>query len=191
MKKLLTSLSDWLLWLVVGILVVGLALTFGSIQRNAESAASGTSSAIRTPTRAPYPPPDDIPKPPLRTPGGPRPFPTPPTPASTTARITREQAIAQALSHNPNYATLQARGQLTVTANLTTWGEYSKEPYPRYHPTLPVWVVKIETMPWKQWVGPVGQQMQVTYRGWGYVIDGNTGDVLVPGFRIPDDGEKK
>ena len=190
MKKLLTSLSDWLLWLVVGILVVGLALTFGSIQRNAESAASGT-SAIRTPTRAPYPPPDDIPKPPLRTPGGPRPFPTPPTPASTTARISREQAIAQALSHNPNYATLQAQGQLTVTANLTTWGEYSKEPYPRYHPTLPVWVVKVETLSWKEIRGPEGGQVQLTFRGFEYVIDAVTGDVLISGSRILDSGTKK
>lgn len=70
MKKLLANPSDWLLWLVVGVLVVGLALTFASIQRNAGSAAPGTPLAIRTPTRAPYPPPDDIPKPPLRTPGG-------------------------------------------------------------------------------------------------------------------------
>lgn len=190
MKKLLTNLSDWLLWLVMGVLVVGLALTFGSIQRNAESAAPGTPSGIQTPTRAAYPPPDDIPKPPLRTPGGPRPFPTPPTPPSTTARITREQAIAKAMSDNPDYATLQAKGQLTVTATLMTWSEYSKETYSRYHPTLPVWVVKLETLPWKEIRGPEGSQMQFAFRGFGYVFDAVTGDSLVS-FRIPDDGAKK
>ncbi len=190
MRKLLANLSDWLLWLIVGVLLVGLALTFGGIQKNAEPAASGTPLAIRTPTRVPYPPPDDIPKPPLPKPEWTRAFPTPPTPVSTTARITREQATDKALSHNPDYATLQARGQLTVTANLTTWGEYSKEVYPRYHPTLPVWVVKLETLPWKEIRGPEGSQMQFTFRGFGYVIDAVTGDSL-ESFRIPDDGAKK
>lgn len=191
MKKLLTKFSDWILWLGVGVLVVGLAVTFEGFQKSAGSAAAGTPSAIQTPTRAPYPPPDDIPKPPLRTPGGPRPFPTPPTPSSTTARITREQAIAKAMSDNPDYTTLQAKGQLTVTASLMTWGEYSKETYTRFQPALPVWVVRVETPPWKETRGPEGGQIQLTFRGFEYVIDAVTGDVLISGSRILDSGAKK
>lgn len=191
MKRLATNLSDWLLWFVAGALIVGLAATFEGFRERTDSGAVGTPQVVRTPTRVSYPPPDDIPKPPLPKPEWTRPLPTPPTPASTTARITREQAITKALSHNPTYVDLQARGEITVTAILSTWGEYSRDVYPRYHPTLPIWIVKIETAPWKQWVGPVGQQMQVTYRGWGYVIDSVTGEVLVPGFRIPDYGEKR
>lgn len=190
MKRLATNLSDWLLWLIAGVLILGLAVTFEGFRKSADSATAGTPQVARTPTHVPYPPPDDIPKPPLPKPEWTRAFPTPPTPASTTARVTREQAIAKALSHNPTYADLQARGEITVTATLSTWGEYSRDVYPRYHPTLPVWIVKIETAPWKQWVGPVGQQMQVTYRGWGYVIDAVSGSSLVS-FRIPDDGVRR
>jgi hypothetical protein len=188
MKKLLTNLSDWLLWLVVGILVVGLALAFGSIQRNADSAAPGTPLAIRTPTRAPYPPPDIPPIPPKIT----RIFPTPVLPITTTAQIKREQAIAKAMSYNPNNVTLEASGQLTVTATLTTWGEHSKQEitHSTFHPNLPVWVIELEMPPWKEWRGPVGQQEQLTFRGLVYVIDAVTGEILVPGSRLPA-GEKK
>jgi hypothetical protein len=189
MKKLLSKVSDWLLWLVVGVLVVGLALTFGSFQRNAESAAPGTPSTIRTLTRAPYPPPDIPPIPPRIT----RIFPTPAMPITTTVRMTRDSAIAKAMGQNPEFANLQARGQLTVTAKLTTYGTYSGSSdttHSRFHPSLPVWVVEVETPPWTRWVGPVGQQIQQTYRGQAYLFDATTGDLLF-GESIPADGAKK
>lgn len=116
-------------------------------------------------------------------------IPTPPTPSNTIAKITRDQAIAKVMHENNTYTDLQARGEITVTATLTTWGEYSKNPRsPIANPALPVWVAEVQTKPWKRWVGPVGQQVQVTYRGFGYVIDGLTGNVLIS-FDIPDEGK--
>jgi len=189
MKELRSHVSGWLLWLVMGALGVGLALTFGSIQRNAESAAPGTPSTVRTPTYAPYPPPEIPPPPPRIT----RIFPTPIVPITTTVLMTRDSAIAKAMGQNPEFVNLQARGQLTVTTKLTSYGAYSGHydtSHSIYHPTLPIWVVELETLPWTRWVGPVGQQVQQTYRGFAYVIDATTGNLLFSSS-IPDNGERK
>ncbi len=48
-----------------------------------------------------------------------------------------------------------------------------------------MWVVKVETRPWSEWRGPVGEQIRVIWYGWGYVIDGLTGNEI-SGFRIPE-----
>lgn len=189
MKKLLTKLSDWILWLVVGVLVVGLAVTFEGFQKSADSAAAGTPQAARTPTHAPYPPPEIPPPPPRMT----RIFPTPIVPITTTVLMTRDSAIAKAMGQNPEFVNLQARGQLTVTTRLTTYGAYSGRydtSHSIYHPTLPIWVVELETPPWTRWIGPVGQQVQQTYRGFAYVIDATT-DNLLFSSSIPDNGERK
>jgi hypothetical protein len=90
------------------------------------------------------------------------------------------------MGNNPSLAGLQASGQLTVTAALTTWGDYSKRGAgAAIHPDLPVWVVKLETPPWTELRGPVGKQIRVTWYGWGYVIDGLTGNTI-DGFRISE-----
>ncbi len=148
-------------------------------------------SSIVTPSVAPYPVEPPFPVPPLPAQPTRRPpltlvVPTPPTPVSRVARITRDQAVAKALSNDTDFAGMQARGEITVTATLTTWGDYSKRGGgPPNHPDLPVWVVKVETPPWSEWRGPVGKQIRVTWYGWGYVIDGLTGNVI-NGFRISE-----
>lgn len=184
------NIAEYLLGLLaLGVLVVALVLIYGGLQRGAKSTApvfqtpTQPSSPLTTPT-IPRATPTLLPVPsplPVFTPV----FPTPPTPITTTAQITREQAIAIVMSRHPDYADLQARGQLTVTTTLTTYGEFSREKYLRYHPLLPVWIVRMETQPWTEWRGPEGGQSPVTFRGFGYVIDAVTGEILVPGFRIP------
>jgi hypothetical protein len=89
---------------------------------------------------------------------------------------------------NPNIAALRASGQVTVTTTLTTYGAYSVRgndtSHTPFHPGLPVWVVEVETKPWTQWSGPVGNQVQLTFRGFRYVVDAVTGEVIVTGSRI-------
>lgn len=175
------------IWIVC-LLSVATLLTGCAIPSSSAAPPVQTPGFSMTPPSQPYPGPGPIVQP-TRRPPITYVIPTPPTPSSTTANIVRDQAIAKVMQENPSYADLQARGEIAVTATLTTWGEYSKNPRsPITSPTLPVWVVEIETKPWKRWVGPVGQQMQVTYRGFGYVVDGLTGNVLI-GFDIPDGGK--
>ncbi len=86
------------------------------------------------------------------------------------------------------HESMQARGEITITATLTTWGDYSKRGAgPPTHPDLPVWVVKVERPPWSEWRGPVGKQIRVTWYGWSYVIDGLTGN-MINGSRISEGG---
>lgn len=112
------------LLLVLGLLGLGLGfVVFVAYAVRAEPIDLVSAPPNRTPTRLPYPPPDDKapPRPPQRT----LVIPTPRSPITTTAKITREWAIAQAISKNPNLGDLKAHGQLTATAILTTYGEYA------------------------------------------------------------------
>ena len=173
---------------IIGLFCLANSITGCSIPSSSAAPPIQTPIFSMTPPPHPYPAPDTIVQP-TRRPPITYVIPTPPTPSSTTARITRDQAVAKAMQGNLSVTDLQARGQLTVTANFTTWGEYSKNPRsPIAHPALPVWVVDLETPPWTRWVGPVGQQMEVTYHGWEYVIDAVTGDLVI-GTTIP--GVKK
>jgi hypothetical protein len=180
--------------LVVGLLLASTITVIGcSVPSSSAPQAIQSPARVATPSQAPYPVeqpgfPPFPPQQPTRRPPITRVMPTPPTPLSRTARITRDQAIAKALNNSPDtdFAGMQARGEITITATLTTWGDYSKRGAgPPTHPDLPVWVVKVETPPWSEWRGPVGNQVRVTWYGWGYVIDGLTGNTI-DGFRIPD-----
>ncbi len=180
--------------LVLGLLLSVAAMLVGcSIPSSSAAPLAQSPAALATPSQAPYPVeqpgfPPFPPQQPTRRPPITRVVPTPPTPLSRTARITRDQAVATAMGNNPSFAGLQASGQLTVTASLTTWGDYSKRGAgPPTNPDLPVWVVRLETPPWTELRGPVGKQIRVTWYGWGYVIDGLTGNMIV-GFRIPEGG---
>jgi hypothetical protein len=95
-------------------------------------------------------------------------------------QVTRDQAIAKTMTMNSEFAALQSSGRLTVTATLTTWEDYRKQDTmrSRFHPSLPIWVVEMETPTWTQWGGPVGNQVLLKFKGVRYVINAVTGESL-------------
>jgi hypothetical protein len=163
---------------VVG--MVGFVLDLASV----ESIPESTRRDFQSPTQSPYlsPSGESIPpRPPLIT----RVAPTAQIPASTNVQISHDQAIAKAMTMNSEFAALQAGGRVTVTATLTTWGDYRKQDRTRsrFHPSLPIWVVEMETPTWTQWAGPVGNQVLLKFRGYTQIIDAVTGESL-EGSRI-------